>query len=704
MWADAQGILLAALLFVPYLLAPGFVVAWAGNLLGFRSQTGAMRLAISLPTSFAVVPIVVNLLARVVPLRTCSLLLLGFSVLAVLILRSGGFAGGSRLARPLALLVAAWLLLCLLSFPDLQIGHRLWSSVLIYDDGIRAAFIDATLRSGAPPKNPLCYFGQPVPSRYYYYWSTVCALPAALGGLSARAALAASSFWCGLATAAMIPVYLRFFLRVNGRLRQLSMVGIGLLLVTGLDLLPTALTAVVKHAVKADMEWWDSSQVTSWVDALLWAPHHIAGLLACLLGFLLAWCTVADRTAAGREHGRDRHSLAESAAALLVAACAFASAAGLSVYISLAFTLFLLVWLVRLGVRRQLSAALLFALPGALALLLSLPFLGDLRHPAARVADFRTGRPAHLFTTGLRTSGWVKEHVVQPHWWRTPLLLLDASATYALEFGFYLLVLVLVARRLQARRRRMTEAETALCYLLGTTLVLATFVRSEAIRSNDFGMRSILLAQWVLLLWAVPIADALLRRPALALQSRPALKQWLFVTLVLGACASAYEVALLRFAAPLDALAAPSHPPVAWLPGLPDGEANYWIRSTESALNRQLDPGTVVEYNPFNTAALQTLIYAREQLAAASAVDCGAPFGGSGVACESTKLQLRGIFAAGTSAVAPERLDAACRSASIDVLLVQATDPVWRAPDSWVWQRAPLLGNSYMLAFRCGAR
>jgi hypothetical protein len=37
------------------------------------------------------------------------------------------------------------------------------------------------------------------------------------------------------------------------------------------------------------IEWWNPEQVTAWFTAALWVPHHVAALIACLMGFLLLW-------------------------------------------------------------------------------------------------------------------------------------------------------------------------------------------------------------------------------------------------------------------------------------------------------------------------------------------------------------------------------------------------------------------------------
>ena len=59
--------------------------------------------------------------------------------------------------------------------------------------------------------------------------------------------------------------------------------------VTGLDILPVLVKALLHMPTDGDMEWWSAAQVSSWMDSLLWVPHHIAGLVCCLLGFLLVW-------------------------------------------------------------------------------------------------------------------------------------------------------------------------------------------------------------------------------------------------------------------------------------------------------------------------------------------------------------------------------------------------------------------------------
>lgn len=710
MWQDVRNILLALPLFFPYLFAPGYAAGFLLDVFSFRTQALRTRMALSLALSLAVLPIAANLLARLMSLQLCAWLLLGVSISACAGCVLFEVLRGSmrpRVAAPhrvssgwIIALGAAWVLLCLVSFPDLQIGHTLWNSVMIYDEGIRSAFIDAVLRTGVPPRNPLCFFGTPVPSRYYYYWSTVCALPAALGHLPARAVLAASSIWSGFALSASISLFLRFFLRAERRLQRWTLLGTALLAITGLDLIPTAISWFTQGFVRADMEWWDGTEIPSWVDSVLWTPHHIDGMLCCLTGLLLLWPVYSFAFTINGASGPVRFRFREHATNMVLAGLAFASAAGLSAYLSFCFALFILVWMIRLLFLRRFRAFLPFVLAGSLALLLSVPLLHDLRQPAAQQMDTRTGKRAHLITTGLRTSGWIKAHVSPHHLWRTPLLLLDCAATYVLEFGFFLLVFFVVAAHLRRRRLRLSEAQVALCYMLGTALVVVTFLRSEAIKSNDLGMRSALLAQWVLLLWAIPLLDRMILRRRASV--RRGLGFLLSASLLLGLCASIYQVLMLRFAAPLDAISGSMQRPIPDLPVPVGGRIVFEVHSGEAALQPLLGPRTVVAYDPFNDDRLLLLYNTHAQIAASSPKDCGTPFGGSIAACDHTKAVLRKIFAVGVPPVAVDDLDRACRAAAIDVLLVQSSDPVWSMPASWVWRRPTVVANPSLRAMRCG--
>jgi len=132
---------------------------------------------------------------------------------------------------------------------------------------------------------------------------------------------------------------MRYFFGVVEGVRRQTLVAVGLLLVTGADLLPAMGSLLAQRAVNGEMEWWSQDQISSWVDSLLWVPHHVAALLCCLLSFLLLWRT------------REALGAGQRWLAVGLAGVAFASAFGLSVYVAFGFAVLMLVLCARVLLR-----------------------------------------------------------------------------------------------------------------------------------------------------------------------------------------------------------------------------------------------------------------------------------------------------------------------------------------------------------------
>ena len=118
------------------------------------------------------------------------------------------------------------------------------------------------------------------------------------------------------------------------------------------------------------MEWWNDAQITSWVGSLLWVPHHVAALIACFVAFLLL------------RHQADVHRR-WATAPVIVAGMAFASAAGMSVYVTFTFVVAVALWLLVLTTRKDWLEAAMFVGAGAVALLWALSYLLSLRGPGS---------------------------------------------------------------------------------------------------------------------------------------------------------------------------------------------------------------------------------------------------------------------------------------------------------------------------------
>jgi hypothetical protein len=697
--SDLAGTLFAAGLFSLFLFVPGYCIGWASNALNFRHAGFSERVLSAVCLSISVMPIVVNLLARVLSLPVCAVLCLAFLVVFLVLIVMEWKYRPPVFPLPKHTVTALWMVsagscVLLLSLVDLQMGLRLYPTVALGDHGVRTAFISSAVRSGAPPGNPFFYPGKYVPSRYYYYWNVLCGLPVALGWVSPRSSLHASSIWSFLALASTIPLFLKHFLKQTKALSRKSLIGIGLLAVTGLDLVPNLLVYLRHRVFFLDMEWWDKTQVASWLDALVWVPHHVAGLVACLVGFLLLWDAFASSALSGRAI---RGGLA---------ALAFASAAGLSVYVALAFAGFLAVWTLRYLVKRRGSEFLLCAAVGLLSGLLSLFYLRDLRTPAGNASDRGTGQKGSSLAFQIRTEGIVVNRLGD-HAWTIPFQLIEAGGLYVLEFGFYGLAAWFVLCAQWRKRGQLSEAQRASWYLVLTVGLLATFVRSSVIQNNDFGLRSIMPVQFVLLLWGALVIDELWLE-------RPAERTWadgvwrgartlLLAALALGLMGTIYQAALLRFDYPLADHGVLGFD-ASWVPQPPDmGSTIYGIRSAFAALDKKLPPDSIVEYNPFADDYPSVLLYNRYQMAD-GAGECAVAFGGSIEQCRILEERLRRIFPTdGTLAASGAEVDSLCDQLKIDVLIAHRSDPPWRQPGSWVWQRAPIVSNDAVRAFRCGA-
>ena len=594
----------------------------------------------------------------------------GFAVLVAARLRRM-IPRGYRLAKALA---AAWLALGTASLIDLQWGSRLYYSVISFDYTLRVAITSAITRAGIPPPNPYFFPGRPVALRYHYFWMILCSLAqrAAGGAISARLAVFGGTLWCGLGLIAVLALYLRFA-DPEGRLRLDRRVGlaIGLLGVTGLDLFPNLLL-LRQGVLLPEMEWWNE-QVTSWVGTMLWVPHHLAALVACLTGFLLLWSAPAGRR--------------DAAVAAAAAGLCFATATGCSVYVAFTFFVFLAVWGLITLVRKWHRDTALLVLAGCCAAVPLVPYLRDLLGPAAGGSFVVPAVRAFKMADFALASG----HAA---WWKIPLAdLLLLPLNYFLELGFFLLIGLVALKRLRAARKPWSRWDLAACAMAGSSMAVCTFLRSGVIGNNDLGSRGFLPAQFILLLWAVSLAG----KPELRGHG---LRAWLAFLLVAGAAGTAYEVCLLRGYPVLTDFTAVTRYRALGADGQL-GKRTYAARQVYERLRETLPPGTVMEHNPdTNPGFIPYGLYADRQLSAETQ-GCGTVFGGDASVCASMYPILNGLFDPPAAAPAPA-VDAVCGQFGIGVLVARDTDRAWADPRSWIWSRRALAATPMVRALPCG--
>jgi len=692
MVADLVQTTLATFAFALFLLPPGYLMGLASNVLGMRSRSAAERILFSVALSIAVTPIVAVLLIRFCSYKIALavFLLLAVISMSTLIrqfpLPSGFFSGIRRSTWILLGMMLAWFLLVQLSLADLQIGHRLYVNYVAYDHGVRVPLVAAAAR-GVPPLNPFYGLGKIPVLRYFYYWYVVCALPMQLFGLSAKACLDASVFWSGLGLAAAIPLFLKYFFGETEHLRKKSVIGIALLAVTGLDLLPYAARVHHYHAFLPDMEWWDPNQITSWLGSLLWVPHHVASLTACMVGLLVLSTIDED------------NPLRQTVWAAVLSGIAFASAAGLSVYVTFSFAVFLILLALQTLIQKRIKTFIAYIATGAFALLLSFPYLLDLisKQASERFAYFAIRDYPNaidlLVELGLRNHLLLEVA-------KLPILLF----VYVLEFGFFALIMVLCLRRDWRNPFPLSRQHRMAWMLFAVCLLTLSILKSDTSGSNDLGFRGMLVVQFVLLMWAAPIVHDVFFGRETASQSglgAPWIKISLIGTLVLGVAGSTFQLFALRCYAPLadEGKTGLRAEQFMGAPGF--GERTYWLREGFSRLNELTFSNTLVQYNPVRPEVLIFQLYSGRQ-AGMGDPSCGSAFGGNIEKCSKAFPYFATVFNV-PDVVRTWSVDSFCDSFQVNVLVATDADPVWNDPNSWVWIRPSLVANPSMRALPCGS-
>lgn len=681
MLADLRAVTEAFFLLALLVLVPGFATGWLTNTLDFRKQPFAIQTLLATPLSISICPILTYLIWRWTTIRGVWLfygaLWLCFLIVLLRTLRTSRVPVPDKHQRWFLIGIMVWSVLATASLIDIQTGHRLYPSVVSYDYTVRSAFTSAISRTGVPPQNPFFYPGHPAPLRYHYFWLLICSLADQLGGASvdARQAMLAGTVWSGIGLICLIPLYLLFYCAQGAvNLWRRTSIGIALLMVTGLDILPVLLWILLsKGFVSPEMEWWNE-QVTSWVGSMLWVPHHVAGLIACLMGWLVLWNAPAQP--------RNSRFLG----ATVIAGLAFATAAGSSIYIAFVFAAFGAVWAVVIISRRWYRELSGLLCAGIVALVAAIPYLASL------TAGGAGGSFAHLTIRRFGPATGLLHVLHLDHPGIVGIMnLLFLPLNYFLELGFFFVIGLWRWRAWRSSGRPLRREELGGWVMLLVSVTLCTFLRSGVIDNNDLGWRGFLFAQFVLLLWAVEHLD---NGKRLRTIGRP-----LSLLLILGVAGTVYETGLLRlFPLLSDAGIVRS---AEWLSADRQlGERTYAVRRIYSQLRNTLPGTAIVQHNP-DTAFddLYFGLYSDRQTVGGMR-DCGAVFGGDPASCRPIISPLAKLFSHPEPADF-EAVKTVCRSRSIDALLVKDTDPIWADTTSWVWKAHPTFENRFARAFLC---
>lgn len=668
MLQDILSTLFGFLLFPLVLIAPGYVISWWLDMFDFRRRLLHSRLALSLLLSFAISPILFYLSSSLFSYFGTLIMVIAFSLICVGMLLRDKPAFPSVRNKPVIWVVAfacIWIVFALFSLVDIQLGDELYYSVAGFDHATRISIVDAMTRTGVPPVNPSYYPGQPVKLSFlYFFWYILGGFIDFIGGsaVDARGAFFASAIWCGLGLMAAIAFYLR--LRSKEKhwdVWALAFSGVGLLTVTGLDIFPAILAMSNLQAPIPDVEHWNE-QVAAWMSSLLWVPHHVAALVAGMVAVMLV-LSLQGQT-------RKRQFVL-----MAVAGSAFASAFGLSIWVTFVFVVFWGLWLIRnLFDKTDCPLAFPMMFAGGVALLLSAGFLAGIFSGLGSAPGAEGGLPivfdvrAFIFVDILAGES---SHLTQ-----TLLRLLFLPLNYFLEFGFYFFIPLIWFR--QRRKELMPTQYLVEMFLLGSSFFVGTFLRSTLIENNDLGWRSWLPGQFILLIWGLDVLASLKTDVPKRMQVN------LIFLAIFGVLSTLLNVGLLRFE------------PI--LAGSEFGARNLSARRAYATILQTLPSDIVVQYNPNSYVNRPAGLYGMRQSAISDRTAYGI----------STEIFLERVATVGEifsmDAVSTwQPVDDLCEQNFIDVLVIENTDPLWTSIDILKAERQPHYLDDSFAVFSCGS-
>ena len=696
--------LMAVPAFIPAMICPGYLAAWFLNLFNFTKRSVVERLFWSVPLSLGLSTIVIVLIARYISLFASSAFLWVCAVLFVGTIASEFVrqpraeivrgAGIRPLGGTMFLLIFLGATAIILSLVDLERGQHLYSTLFIWDHAYRVAWTESVLRTGVPPANPLYFFHAAAPMRNYYYWYVLCAAIAQISHLPARAVVSASCVWTAVSLCCLTGLYLKHFLHIGQRLRRQVVITVCLLSVTGLDICVNVIQFFMR-ILPLDLEWWSKDPFYSWFDSIMWVPHHVAALVCCMFSLLLAYLAAT---------GSKPHQIT---CTILIGA-SLASAFGMSIFVPFAFFLVMIVWgLWQIAIERVYRPVLLLAVGGTLAASLIAPFLLDLAHNTSKMSG------GHVF-------GFHVREIIPPEWLVAlpPLQLLAAHHPmvarviadwilllpgFAIELGFFALVLLVFLTPRWRSETKLTPAHRSLVVIAIGTIPLITLLRSWVLITDDFGWRGALILQFPLLLLGSELVVSRHDDDHASDTTRlfcipPIIRSLATIMIFIGVFSTASQALTLRFDLVMveAALRRAHHPQQGMLSHFAFIETSGFAELTKVVLASAVVQANPERTNPFQINATVMNI-GHQTTITSDRPACGSELGGDPSGCAIMAAEIDAVYRGAT----PQQARATCGRYGIQYLVANTYDRAWNDRQGWVWTLPAVVNEPEFRAVDC---
>ncbi len=740
MLRDLLQALLGVIVFPLCFVTPGYLAGWTSNLMGFRTRSVPERIlwAIALSGPFSTVLTCIG--GRIIPSGPMVAILLSLGALALLLVATDirHARGHHQLGREFWLTLACMTILtayCLLATLGIQTHHSLYEGIIASDWSVRIPLVEAAVRAGVPPHNPLYAIDGRAPvMRYYYFWYILCAQIVRIAHITPRAALVASTVWSGFSLISVLFLYLKYMAPEDSfaavctttstprhiPVRRVCLYALALACTMSLFLLP-ALLQLITHprTPNLDPEFWLPDRMPSWVGAVLFAPHHIGGLAFGAAGFLLLALMPASR----------KQQLVHT----LFAAVCFTALAGTSTYLALCFAIAgFFLFLVKLRARHWSQIGMLVVC-AVTALLLARPFLHEMTSNSGYSASEHITSTTHqslvansMFKVVLRSwhtsfgivgstfcsLGHPLDH--SPLRYVFPLIFLPVL--YIFELGCFTCVLWYQAKLDFRGPRPPTERALLLWALFLGFALPALLLSSEPTQGiNDLGRHAGLALRLVLILWAAPMFANTLQRLRSGCRPTPS-GRWVvaFTTICffIGLGGELWQISIDRLYLPLLA-----HHIVEDHLDFYRNAPFLQIRNANEALATAVPPDAIVQSNPAGVYQMLFTLYVDRQMAAGD-TGCESAFGGNIDICKSQIVAPLQSLYGGTSGITPKpgdipppspdpslmtvaAMNSTCRQLHLSALLAARTDLAWLIPGTWVWTQPTLYADDSVRVIPC---
>jgi hypothetical protein len=278
-----------------------------------------------------------------------------------------------------------------------------------------------------------------------------------------------------------------------------------------------------------------------------------------------------------------------------------------------------------------------------------------------------------------------------------------------IELGVFLIVLVIYVVTDGRGRTSLTSAQKSMVFIAVSTLLISSFIRSNVLDINDFGVRSALFLQFATLLMTSELIiawESAAEEPRAAgglpvlLHSPRWCRFLLRLTVILGVITTIHQATIFRFTIPIANAVThmrPGNDPVA--ANLPHDA--YISAIGYAQLDAAIPYDAIVQYNPYSPnvfwSQVDTVGIDHQTAIAGDKPWCGAELGGDPSGCKAMAAAIDSLFNGATA----EQARATCRNYKIGYLVSRIYDPAWQDKQSWVWTLKPVVSDPEFRALDC---